>query len=69
MNNYMRIIIVSQYDPYTSGSDDVYANLVFDGNVEQFRACYFDNADCNTIADWAHESGWTVMFLPNKEFV
>lgn len=44
-------------------------NLMFEGTVEDFQDCFFDNADPETISDWADEQGYEVVYkASNKEF-
>lgn len=31
---------------------------VFEGTLEQFKDCFFDNATPETVADWSRENGW-----------
>ena len=40
---------------------------VFEGTVEQFQDCFFDNATPGTISEWCLQKGWEVTFRPKEE--
>lgn len=35
-------------------------DLIFEGNIDMFRDCFFDNADWDIVVAWAKAEGFTV---------
>lgn len=64
----MHIIIYDTNEPlYTLHSDALYQATVFEGSVDQFRDCFFDNASPDVIVGWALENGWTAVFQKGEK--
>jgi hypothetical protein len=41
---------------------------LFEGDLDQFKKIYFDNADMETVCEWAEEQGYEVAYIAsNKE--
>lgn len=43
---------------------DGYPHLIFEGNVDMFRECFFDNADWPVVVAWAKLNGYTIELDP-----
>lgn len=41
-------------------------HLLFEGNMTQFQDCFFDNADMETVCDWAEEQGYEVTYTASN---
>lgn len=39
---------------------------IFEGTREQFRDCFFDNADDDEIADWCYDNDWSLVINGDK---
>jgi uncharacterized protein Yka (UPF0111/DUF47 family) len=42
-------------------SDKITSQMLFEGTIAQFKDCFFDNADIDTIKDWAESQGCKVI--------
>lgn len=40
---------------------------MFDGNIEQFKNCFFDNATLENIIDWCSDEGFSFEAILIKE--
>lgn len=40
---------------------------IFDGNQDQFRDCFFDNASLENIVDWCKDEGFSFEAILEKE--
>ena len=43
------------------------SRIVFEGNLEDFQNKYFDNADMETVCDWAEEQGYDVEYTASNK--
>lgn len=39
---------------------------LFQGTLDQFRACFFSNADEEMIRNWCNEQGFTLRVIDNE---
>ncbi len=42
---------------------------IFEGTVEQFRNCFFENADMETVVDWAEEHDYEVVYTASNTVI
>ncbi len=43
---------------------------IFEGTVDHFRDTFFDNADMETVCEWAEEQGYEVTYTAsNKKYL